>query len=335
MGQLRRRRTDVGDDHGSFSNPRAQAATCQPRRHCHPARARAGLDRATAGHRMPAQWGIEKLRTSVTVRVNGPRRTRRGRGVVPQQRRRAGEGDYVYPLPGEAVFTSYSLYQGDQELRGEMMDAAQARASTRDRARAARPGAHRADGQGHAARAGLPIEPGQTRRMTLRYTQVLDRAGRRAAVPLRAAGVQNGGAGQWSGLCRVHCRGSCRPARPRPDAGPSASTFSIIVDDGRPLSRRTRRRTCSNVQRARSHDVRPRDELSGDFAVFLPFAERRSAFPWRHIGDPARRLLHAHALAARRSGGGGVPRDVTVVVDVSGSMSGEKMEQARRALHAA
>src|SRR4051812_49172258 len=29
-----------------------------------------------------------------------------------------GEGDYMFPLPQGAVFASYSLFQGDKEMRG-------------------------------------------------------------------------------------------------------------------------------------------------------------------------------------------------------------------------
>src|SRR5690606_29357512 len=54
----------------------------------------------------PADWGIEKLRTTVTVRVSG----RVAEVEVEEWFRNngggLGEGDYVYPLPGEAVFTS-------------------------------------------------------------------------------------------------------------------------------------------------------------------------------------------------------------------------------------
>ena len=40
---------------------------------------------------------------------------------------RLAEGSYLYPLPGEAVFQNFSLWMGEQEVRGEMMNAEQAR----------------------------------------------------------------------------------------------------------------------------------------------------------------------------------------------------------------
>ena len=71
---------------------------------------------------------IERIRSAVQVSVSG----RVARVTVEEWFRNSGptmdEGVYHFPLPGEAVFSSYSLWQGDQELRGEAMDAAQARA---------------------------------------------------------------------------------------------------------------------------------------------------------------------------------------------------------------
>ena len=70
---------------------------------------------------------VERLRSAVQVSIAG----RVARVTVEEWFRNNGpaleEGMYHFPLPGEAVFSSYSLWQGDQELRGEAMDATQAR----------------------------------------------------------------------------------------------------------------------------------------------------------------------------------------------------------------
>src|ERR1041385_7507130 len=72
--------------------------------------------------------GIVRTHSDVSVHVTG----RIARVEVEEwfQNRGGGmaEGDYIYPLPGEAVFNNFSLFQGDQELRGETMDADKARA---------------------------------------------------------------------------------------------------------------------------------------------------------------------------------------------------------------
>ena len=66
---------------------------------------------------------VERLRTSVTVRVTD----RVARVEVEEWFRNTGgglaEGDYIYPLAGEAVFSDFSLFQGEEELKGETMDA--------------------------------------------------------------------------------------------------------------------------------------------------------------------------------------------------------------------
>src|SRR4029077_16842034 len=70
---------------------------------------------------------VERLRSAVQVSISG----RVARVTVEEwfrnNRPALEEGMYHFPLPGEAVFSSYSLWQGDQELRGEAMDATQAR----------------------------------------------------------------------------------------------------------------------------------------------------------------------------------------------------------------
>src|SRR5688572_24310616 len=62
---------------------------------------------------------VERLRTSVTVRVTD----RVARVEVEEWFRNGGggtaEGDYIYPLPGETVFSDFSLFQGEDELKGE------------------------------------------------------------------------------------------------------------------------------------------------------------------------------------------------------------------------
>src|SRR5207248_5691012 len=88
------------------------------------------------------------------------------------------EGSYLYPLPGETVFSDFSLWQGDRELKGEPMDAAQARSIYEEIVRRKRdPALIELAGHGLLRARVFPITPGETRKITLRYTQVLDRVG--------------------------------------------------------------------------------------------------------------------------------------------------------------
>src|SRR5947199_113162 len=121
---------------------------------------------------------VERLRSAVQVSITG----RVARVTVEEWFRNNGpaleEGMYHFPLPGEAVFSSYSRWQGDQELRGEAMDATQARSIYEAIVRQKRdPALIELAGQGLIRARVFPIAPGETRKITLKYTQLLDRAG--------------------------------------------------------------------------------------------------------------------------------------------------------------
>src|SRR5881296_3266652 len=121
---------------------------------------------------------IERIRSAVQVAVAG----RIARVTVEEWFRNTGpglgEGTYLYPLPGEAVFSDFSLWQGDQELKGETMDAARARAIYEEIVRRKRdPALIELAGHGLIRARVFPINPGETRKITLRYTQLLSRAG--------------------------------------------------------------------------------------------------------------------------------------------------------------
>lgn len=296
---------------------------------------------------LPGVWGVEKVRTSVTVRVQD----RVAQVEVEEWFRNngggLGEGDYVYPLPGEAVFTDYSLYQGDEELRGEMMDATQARSIYERIVRSQKdPALIELLGKGMVRARVFPIEPGQMRRITLRYTQVLDRAG--DALQFRyVAGGRHRGIVPMDAVPMPRIeppQGRPRPPIPEPRSGQGGQlmttservpvSFTMIVERAGEYRDAFSPTHSLRVERDGGRmTIRPRDELTGDFAVFLPFA--RSAVgltlaTHRPTGEDGYFMLTLSPGAVAESR---VPRDVTVVVDVSGSMSGEKMEQARRALH--
>ena len=71
--------------------------------------------------------GIAKIRSAVQVRISGRVALVEVEEWFENRGGGLGEGDYLYPLPGEAIFSSFSLFQGDRELRGETMDAETAR----------------------------------------------------------------------------------------------------------------------------------------------------------------------------------------------------------------
>jgi len=223
---------------------------------------------------------------------------------------RMAEGSYLYPLPGEAVFTDFSLFAGATELKGEMMSAEQARGIYEEIVRRQLdPALITLAGHGLIRARVFPIQPGETRRIILRYHQVLTREG--DALRLRHAYGARGGDAPVS--VSVHLPGSVEWGTPY------SPTHQLDV---------SRDRTGT--------EVKVEGAGSGALEIFLPL--RRGL-----VGAS----ILTHALAGEEGfyllllapptapDGAVIPRDVTLVVDVSGSMSGEKMDQARAALQQA
>ena len=275
--------------------------------------------------------GVQKVRTAVNVQVTG----RVARVEVEEWFRNnggaLGEADYLYPLPSGAVFNNFSLFQGDKELRGETMNADQARAIYEQIVRSKKdPALIELAGHGLLRSRVFPIASGETRKITLRYTQVLPRAG--DALQFKYA----------AGL-RHHTLGNLvRPEPRRPDiAMPvvrdrNELTFAVTITDGNNYGQPFSPTHELRVNRAGNRiTVRPDEDLTGDFELFLPMTRGlvgMTVVTHRPSSEPGFFMLTLSPgnVAAEPV----VARDLTAVVDVSGSMSGEKMTQARNALHA-
>jgi Ca-activated chloride channel family protein len=219
------------------------------------------------------------------------------------------EGTYLYPLPGEAAFQNFSLWMGEQELRGEMMNAEQARGIYEAIVRRRKdPALLTLAGHGLVRAQVFPFQPGETRRVVLRYTQLSERAG-----------------------------DALRVRYPMGHRGEGNPSVRVLVPDetqyGVPYSPT---HEISTHREGGRLEVRMEPRSGSDFEILLPL--RRGL-----VGTTV--LTHAPGgedgyfllLLAPPAAGGErvVPRDIAFVVDVSGSMSGAKLEQARAALRQA
>ncbi|HYL55623.1 MAG TPA: VIT domain-containing protein [Gemmatimonadales bacterium] len=253
---------------------------------------------------------VTKIRSAVQVAVTG----RVARVSVEEWFRNDGalldEASYLYPLPGEATFSDFSLWQGDRELKGEPMDAGQARAIYEEIVRRKRdPALIELAGHGLVRARIFPIAAGETRKITLRYTQLLDRVG--DAWRFRYVAGTGPGATAPRGV-RI-----------------AVDSASRIGDPYSPTHRVTSRRDADRL------DVTLADSAArGDFELLLPIARGlvgMSLITNQPVGEDGFFML---LLAPGRGTGAkpSVSRDLVAVVDVSGSMSGEKLDQARAAL---
>ena len=272
------------------------------------------------------RFDVEKTRSEVRVRLDGRVAQLEVTEWFRNRGSRVAEGHYLYPLPGEAVFQGFSLFQGDAELRGEIMDAAQARSIYEEIVRRrADPALIELAGHGLLRARVFPIEPGDERKVTLRYTQVLARAGN--ALQLQYAGGVRGGADAPAPI------GARDGEQVRTDAEATHTLFEVVAEAGDAYMEPFSPTHALEVEREGARlTVRVEGELSGRLAIFFPLAGDAVGLALaahRPVGDDGYFML---TLSPGRNPGAGEPRDVTVVMDVSGSMSGEKIEQARSAL---
>ena len=219
------------------------------------------------------------------------------------------EGTYLYPLPGEAVFTEFSLFQGGKELKGEMMTADQARTIYEGIVRKLRdPALLTLVGHGLIRAQVFPVQPGETRTVTLRFTELLGREG--DALRLKYAAGDRGDAPV---AMQVEVRRAAEFATP----------YSPTHQLGEARRDSTLRLTVA-------------EPVRGDVELVLPFRHGLvggTVLTHAEPGDAGFALLFLAPPASEETAA--VGRDLTMVVDISGSMSGEKLDQAKAALRQA
>jgi Ca-activated chloride channel family protein len=227
-----------------------------------------------------------------------------------------GEADYLFPLPKNAAFEGLKLEINGELVAGETMSADEARRIYEDIVRKSRdPALVEWMGHGLLRTRIFPINAGETRRVVVRFHAVAEREGDAVRVdyfrgnrPGAAADV-NGDRNDPQGSLRF------RLTYPRESFGrPYSPTHDVEVRDERGVGR---------------------VELAGgarEMTLLLPIRRgERAAIgvlshaPGREEGF-ALFTLSPPAIAPRET-----PRDVTLVLDVSGSMSGKKIQQAREA----
>ncbi|MGH7149070.1 MAG: VIT domain-containing protein, partial [Planctomycetota bacterium] len=233
----------------------------------------------------------------------------RNLGPVP------AEEEYLFPLPEDAVASDLSLWIDGKETKGELLD--------RDRARQIYEGIVRRNrdpallewvGRGCVRVAAFPVPPGGEARVRLRYTNLLpNSAGAfEYRLPLNLAAIARGG------LRSLVVDATIESSRPL------AAIYSPThaVDVRREGDRRARvTLEASNVAADR------------DFRLLVASADKEFGFvflPNRREGE-AGTFVALFAPRFDLEAGKVLPKDLVMVIDTSGSMAGEKIEQAKGA----
>ncbi len=244
------------------------------------------------------------------------------------------EGTFLFPLPPGAQVSRFSMTVDGKEMAGEMLDAAEARRIYEDIVRRSLDPALLEMADYHTFRARVfPIPGGATRTITLRYDAALPRDG--ATVTFQYP-MQGALSTRHAGALPI----------PRPGAGSTGATEAGASRIRLDVSTRTGLRNVYSPSH-RVHVERPGDRRAVVMYDDAAGPDGRDFILYYSLdADPVGATLLAHRPYGDRPGyfmillspsvdrdeGRVQPKDVVFVLDTSGSMAGEKMEQAREAL---
>jgi len=224
-----------------------------------------------------------------------------------------GEADYLLPLPRNAAFEDLALEINGELVNGETLPADRARGIYEEIVRRSRdPGLVEWMGQGLLRTRIFPIAAGETKRVVIRFRAVAPREGNALRIDYLSGGTT-------PGSVESSAPTSLSLLIPRGDAygTPYSPTHQLDVVEG------------SSALRAR--EIRVRGDASR-LTALVPVREGASAaitsVAYAPAGEDGFALITLSPPPQRAAR---VPRDVTFIVDISGSMSGGKIEQARAA----
>ncbi|NLE99861.1 MAG: VWA domain-containing protein [Anaerolineales bacterium] len=227
------------------------------------------------------------------------------------------EGIYVFPLPEGAAVSEFVMWVDGEPIEGKILEADEARAIYEDIVRRRRdPALLEYVGRGAIQARIFPIPPGGSRKIELEYTQVLpvENGLVRYTYPLNTEKFSMKPIEEVSVRVEIHSREAMR------------ALYSPTHQDQVFIERPDEHHALVGYEES---DVLPRQDFDLVYTVSqdevgLNLLSYRDA-----PDDGFFLLLLAPTLEAEE---GAIPKDVVLVLDTSGSMEGDKIEQAREAL---
>jgi Ca-activated chloride channel family protein len=276
---------------------------CPPRRDCPPPR--------------PIVAGAHIARTASEVRVTLDGRMLRYEITETLVNRggMVGEADYLLPLPRGAAFEDLALEIDGELVTGEAMTADRARGIYQEIVRKMRdPALVEWMDHGLFRTRIFPIAAGETKRVVVRFRAVAQREGNALRVDYLSSGRASGSNEAWAAP-------SFTLVLPRGDAYGTPYSPTHQIETREPASQNERL----------GREVRVRGDASR-LTLLVPVRTSTNAIVTTLLhappGEDGFAVLTLTPPARRAATLG---RDITFVIDVSGSMAGTKMEQARAA----
>lgn len=264
----------------------------------------------------PGEQSVVRTRTDVRVRMTDRVLRYEVEETFVNRGGRIGEADYVFPLPKNAAFQDLQLEIDGELVAGETYGADEARRMYEDIVRSQRdPALVEWMGLGMLRTRIFPINPGQTRRVVIRFQSVATREGDALRVDYFGGTRAEPGRAQSADNSPVHLT---LEYPDRDGYGRAYSpTHGVDISD-----------------RGRNYEVRVRGDAR-DATILIPVARANAAAISVLTNAPGREEGFAMITITPpdRDASNTTARDVTLVLDVSGSMQGQKMTQARAAGH--
>ena len=283
---------------------------------------------ACATPRLPCGGSLTRISSTTDVTLEG----RVLRYEVTEVFRNGGgavaEADYVFPLPAGAAFEDLKLSINGELVSGETMSAERARGIYEEIVRRQRdPALVEWMGSGMLRTRIFPIAPGEEKKVVVRFQSVAAREGDALRVDYRRGTDPSGGR---TGGVVVRPVGRVAPESTEKEETWSRFTlrYPRSVNYGEPYSPTHALRVTDD---GRTRRVEARG-TAGEVTVLLPLrrADVASMSVLTHAvrGEPGFALITLTPPAVAPVA---TPRDLTFVIDVSGSMQGRKLSQAKAA----
>lgn len=226
------------------------------------------------------------------------------------------EGYYLFPLPAGAAIERFSMWIDGRETQAELLDAAKAHSIYDDIVRRLRdPALLEYDGRGVFRMRVFPIEPRGRKRIRISYHETLEKDNGAVSYlyPLATEKFSSRAIPEVSLVAEIHA----------PEGLADIHCPSHAADVSRPAAGRA-------TVRYSARDALP----DRDFRLFFTPATGRLGFSLlaHRVGGQDGFFFLSVAPSFAHGNEEAAAQDVTFVVDTSGSMAGQAMEQARAAI---